>query len=195
MLLKINRRKKDFSDAIFNELLLVYLFSQNAAVYKYEIKSFIEKSDRTIYRYFNNLNKTGLFNDGIVSYKVNDETRYSPYKNEKELYDIENDMPLLMISFSFNSPSGLQSKDSHINRLTRCSLLLHYLKCLEKKELNRRNNYEFEDNLEKYILLSDNDIKKAQNYYFNEINILRSKKTFKRDLYLVLSVMYYISDK
>ena len=193
--MKINRRKKEFSDAIFNELLLAYLFSQNAVVYKYEVKSFIKKSDRTIYRYFNDLNKTGLFNDGIVSYKTNGETRYSPYKNEKELYDIEKDIPLLMTSFSFNSPLGLQSKDTHINRLTRCSLLLHYLKCLEKRKLNKINKHEFNDNLEKCITLSEEDLEKAQNYYFNEIKILRSKKTFKRDLYLVLSVMYYISDK
>lgn len=190
-----NRRKKLFSDKLFNELILIYLFSQQAAIYEYEIDMLIKKSKRTFYRYLEDLKETGLFKSGINCVKdENGNKKYIPYYKDISLPS--DSAPILMLSFVLGNPSGLSSKNQHIRKLTRCSILLHSLRT--KKDLNKRsfsyqNLNENDDDVA--LLLTNKDLFDCKKIYYDDMQLDLSNKTFKRDLYITLIVLFYMNTR
>ena len=189
---KIERKKKKYSEKLFNELVLFYLLNRNAYFFEYEASFLLKVSSRTLRRYIREINETcvlhrngrgleSLTQNGYKSYHVNlgffnKET--DPFKDA-----INPQTVLLPIGFCQKHPKGLDSDNQHIARLTRCALLLHCANN-EIRELNECSWKEPKD-----------VVMECAKYYFIEMNFGVSLKTFKRDMYLVVDVINFMKDK
>lgn len=190
-----NRKDKLLSDKLFCELVILYIFQEQAEVYEHELEHFVNKSKRTIYRYMEDLNKTDLFRSRGIKTRVTNEglKKYSAY--DEDFYASDG-TPLLMLTFVCKNIKGLHSDDKHIARLTRCAILMHELKCKRESNLYTREFWDddfVEDDDMLYI--SNKDVEEAKKYYYEELELTYSEKTFKRDLLAALYVIYYMKLK
>ena len=116
-----NRKQKDYSSKIFNELCLFYVLLLQGRIYRYEAESLFSMSKRTLYRYFSDLMEAGLIHQipGSTAANKNKLAYYSIYKNKNERIFL-NKKHLLIDT----DPVGLHSEDPHIFRLTRLGIML-----------------------------------------------------------------------
>ena len=168
-----NRKKKEYSSKMFNELVLFYIFLIQGRIYKYEVEKILNVSERSINRYFFDLVLSGLiqFIPKTVDVSKSDLSYYALYKNRNERIFLNNKH--LNIK---NNPIGLNSNNQHIARLTRLALIMQDA---FKYDEDYENNY---------------DINKLETFYERH-NFNLSSKTIKRDIKLVEAVFDYMKEK
>ena len=189
--MKIKRKKKKYSEKLFNELVLFHLLSIYGYFFEYEASFLLKVSNRTLRRYINEIEETCILYRGGGKLETLNENGYKSYhvslcffNNEKDpVKDALNPQTIILpIGFCQKHPKGLNSKNQHIVRLTRCALLLHKVQTeLKKMDSTRMDIIDV--------------VRNCINYYFDEIKINVSPKTFKRDILLVFDVLVYMQDK
>lgn len=192
-----NRRKKKYSSKIFNELSLLYLVSNTGYFYEYEAYSILKISERTLYRYLEDIKETyilGLHSNGLQSfvYKGNKLYHYEPIffrPRENPLEEAINPaVDILPIGFVQKHPKGLDSSNKHIVRLTRCTMLMHHTKCIIENDVFQFCNCDTKQ-FNQYIF------KKCYEFYYDNIGCNVNIKTFNRDMMLIIDVLKFIVDK
>ena len=190
--MEIKRKKKKYSEKLFNELVLFFLINRTGYFFEYEASFLLKVSDRTLRRYIREINETCVLHRsgrGLESFNQNG---YKSYHVNLDFYNKETDpfndalnpqTVLLPIGFCQKHPKGLDSKNQHIARLTRCALLLHCANN-EIRELNECSWKRPKD-----------AIMECAKYYFVEMDFGVSLKTFKRDMNLVIEVIDFMKDK
>ena len=189
---KIERKKKKYSEKLFNELVLFYLLNKNSYFFEYEASFLLKISSRTLRRYIREINETRILHrhgKGLESFNQNGYKSYHVYldsynKETDPFKDALNPKTILLpIGFCQKHPKGLDSINQHIIRLTRCALLLHCANN-EIRELNECRWKEPKD-----------VVMECAKYYFIEMNFDVSLKTFKRDMHLVIDVINFMKNK
>lgn len=189
--MKIKRKKKQYSEKLFNELVLFYLLNRSGYFFEYEVSFLLKVSSRTLRRYIREINETRVLSrhgKGLKSFKQNE---YKSYHVNLSFYNKETDplenalnpkAILLPIGFCQKHPKGLDSHNQHIVRLTRCAILLH-------KMVNELRDMESGYQTAKEVM------NKCLFFYLEYININASLKTIKRDMHLIIDVINFMNDK
>lgn len=198
----IKRNKKKYSEKIFNELVLIYLLSNNSYFFEYEADFILKISKRTLKRYIDEINATHVLGKHYSGLESINKNGYKSYHLSKDFFNEEddpyetalNDNPILLsLGFQQRHPSGLDSDNQHIVRLTRCALLLHKAKCAIKNDMCI---YDSSSNrCEKDLHFTENSVVECYDYYFNKMKFNLSYKTFKRDMVIVRDVIEFLNSK
>lgn len=190
--MEIKRKKKKYSEKLFNELVLFYLINRTGYFFEYEASFLLKVSSRTLRRYIREISETCILHRNGSKLKTYSENGYKSYHVYLDSFNRETDpvddalspkLTLLPIGFCQKHPKGLDSNNQHIVRLTRCALLLHCANN-EIRELNECNWKGPKD-----------VVMECAKYYFIEMNFGVSLKTFKRDINLVIEVIDFMKDK
>lgn len=190
--MKFDRKKKEYSEKLFNELVIFYLLNRTGYFFEYEASFLLKISSRTLRRYVREINQTCILHRNGKPLKTYVENGYKSYhvyldefnKEKDPFADALNPKPILLpIGFCQKHPKGLDSENKHIVRLTRCALLLH-------------DTYNvFRNGLGSSWKTPEDIMKEIMEYYFEEMKFDVSLKTFKRDLKLVTDVIVFMNDK
>ena len=188
---KIERKKKKYSEKLFNELVLFYLLNRTGYFFEYEASFLLKVSSRTLRRYIREINETCILHRNGRGLEPYNQNGYKSYHVNLDFYNKETDpfkdainpqSVLLPIGFCQKHPKGLDSKNQHMVRLTRCALLLHEM----VNELR---------DVDSGCQTAKEGMDKCLFFYLEYININASLKTIKRDMKLVIDVIFFMKDK
>lgn len=188
----IKRKKKPYSEKLYNELILFYLLRKSGYFYEYEASFLIKVSNRTLRRYIHEINETCILHRDKEKLKIHTENGYKSYHVYSDFYNENSDpledllypnVALLPIGFCQKHPKGLDSQNQHIVKLTRCALLLH----CANNEFRKLNEHRWRK--------PEDMIYNCLKYYFFEMEFDVSIKTFERDMKLVIDVIKSMKDK
>lgn len=189
--MKIKHNNKQRSDKLFNELVLFYLINKSGFFYEYEASSLLNVSNRTLRRYVDEISKTCILHRNgkkLTTYIKNGCKSYYAYldvfcRKTKLAGDVLHTKSILLpIGFCQNHPKGLDSKNKHIVRLTKCALLLHQMvNILREVEFG---HYELNEGMTKCI-----------KYYLKNINANTSLEVIKEDMKLVINTIFFMKNR